>query len=105
MTTIFLRVAVRVGRRVTALVSFCAALPLAAQQPSPRTADTTVALTLDDAARLAARQSAAAEAALLRAEQAGARVPQRRSELLLNVSATACQRGYTPDARPPSRHT
>jgi outer membrane protein TolC len=44
-------------------------------------------LTLGDAARLGARQSAAAEVARYRATQADARVTQRRADLLPNASA------------------
>jgi outer membrane protein TolC len=55
-----------------------------AQQPSPPQT-----LTLGDAARLAARQSAAAQGASLRVEQAEARVQQRRADLFPNLSALA----------------
>jgi outer membrane protein len=50
-------------------------------------------LSLGDAARLAARQSAAAEAARYSADQAGARVKERRADLLPSVSASALQQG------------
>jgi outer membrane protein len=50
-------------------------------------------LTLGDAARLSARQSASAEAARYRAEQAEARVTQQRADLLPNLSAYALQQG------------
>jgi outer membrane protein len=46
-------------------------------------------LTLGEAARLAARQSAQAEGARLRADQLDARAQQRRADLLPNVSALA----------------
>jgi outer membrane protein len=57
--------------------------------------DTIVRLSLGDAARLGARQSAAAEGARLRVDQAEARVRQRRADLLPSVSAVASQNGRT----------
>jgi outer membrane protein TolC len=68
-----------------------AALAALALWPVPATAQPqqTLRLSLGDAARLGARQSAAAEGARLRAEQAHARVTQRRAELLPAVSALA----------------
>jgi outer membrane protein len=80
--------------RVGALLSLLVAL-LAGVAPPARAQDTTVRLTLGDAARLAARQSAAAEGARLRADQAEARVRQRRADLLPTVSAVASQNGRT----------
>lgn len=52
-------------------------------------------LTLGDAARLAAKQSASALAARYRADQAGARVTQTRSVFLPNVSVNAIESGRT----------
>src|SRR5215212_7934377 len=52
-------------------------------------------LTLGDAARLAARQSAIAQGARFRADEADARVRQRRSELLPNVSSYVQEAGRT----------
>jgi len=60
-----------------------------AQQPAP------TALTLGDAARLAARQSVPSLAAQLRAREAAARVTQARADLLPSVSALALQSGHT----------
>ena len=54
-----------------------------------------VPLSLGDAARLAAKQNAAAIAARYRAEQADARITQRRADLLPNVSASALENGRT----------
>lgn len=54
-----------------------------------------VRLTLGEAARLAASQSAVAQGAQLRTEQARARVTQRRADLLPNLSASALQSGRT----------
>ena len=69
-------------------------LPLAfarlhAQAPEP------VALSLGDAARLAAKQNATVVAARYRAEQADARVTQRRADILPNFSASALENGRT----------
>ncbi|MBI3792289.1 MAG: TetR/AcrR family transcriptional regulator, partial [Gemmatimonadetes bacterium] len=50
-----------------------------------------VTLSLGDAARLAARQSAATQVALARADQADARVTQRRADLLPFLNATALE--------------
>ena len=66
-----------------------AAAPLGAQQPS------VVSLTLGDAARLAARQSALARGARLRADEAEARVRQRKSDLLPTVSSYVQEAGRT----------
>ena len=70
-------------------VAFAAAQ---SQQPQPATP---VSLSLGDAARLASKQNAAAVAARYRAEQADARVTQRRADLLPNVSASALENGRT----------
>src|SRR4030095_16894199 len=56
---------------------------------------TPVSLSLGDAAKLASKQNAAALAARYRAEQADARVTQRRADLLPNVSASALENGRT----------
>lgn len=64
-------------------------LGLLATVVATRTADAqqgVIALSLGDAARLAARQNAGAVAARYRTEQADARAVQRRSELLPNIS-------------------
>lgn len=52
-------------------------------------------LSLGDAARLAAHQSASAEEARFQAAQVAARVTQARSDLLPNVSAYAMEHGVT----------
>ncbi|MEP6690707.1 MAG: TolC family protein [Gemmatimonadaceae bacterium] len=62
---------------------------LAAQATAP------TRLSLGDAARLAARQNAGAEQARFRAQQAEARIAQRRADILPNVSAVAVQSGRT----------
>jgi outer membrane protein TolC len=61
-------------------------------QPPPATP---VSLSLGDAAKLAAKQNANVVAARYRAEQADARVTQRRADLLPNVSASALENGRT----------
>ena len=50
---------------------------------------TPIALTLGDAARLAARQSLPTQGALLRADAADTRITQRRADLLPNFFGTA----------------
>jgi outer membrane protein len=54
-----------------------------------------ISLTLGDAARLAARQSAPAIEADLRTREAEARVTQRRADLLPSVSTSALESGHT----------
>ncbi|HJP84638.1 MAG TPA: TolC family protein [Gemmatimonadaceae bacterium] len=61
----------------------------------PRPVGGVLPLSLGDAARLAARQSALAEGARLRANEAEARVRERRADLLPNLSAYANQSGHT----------
>ncbi|HKN57821.1 MAG TPA: TolC family protein [Gemmatimonadaceae bacterium] len=73
----------------------------AAQQTSPTPPGPSVQpgavipLSLGDAARLAARQSALAQGARLRADEAEARVRQRRADLLPNLSGYVQQAGRT----------
>ena len=71
------------------LASLAAITVLPAQTVGPAT------LSLGDAARLAARQGAVVVAARFRADQADARVTQRRADLLPNVSASALENGRT----------
>ena len=63
--------------------------PLGAQQP------TVLPLSLGDAARLAAQQSAMAQGARLRADEAQARVRERRADLLPTVSSYVQEAGRT----------
>jgi hypothetical protein len=64
--------------------------------PGPSTRpDTVVALSLGDAARLAARQSAIAQGARVRADEAHARIAQRRADLLPNLNGYVQQGGRT----------
>ncbi|MFN2572722.1 MAG: TolC family protein [Gemmatimonadales bacterium] len=64
--------------------------PLAAPRP-----DSVIPLTLGDAARLAARQNASAQGARFRADEAQARVRERRADLLPNVSSYVQEAGRT----------
>jgi outer membrane protein len=66
-----------------------ASAPVGAQQTP------VISLTLGDAARLAARQSAMAQGARLRADEADARVRQRKADLLPNVSSYVQEAGRT----------
>lgn len=67
-----------------------ASLPLAAQSPIPP-----VRLSLGEATRLAAKQSASTEVARFREQQASARITQRRADLLPNLSLNAGESGRT----------
>lgn len=82
------------GRALVALLTLLSidASAIAAQQGTPATP---LRLTLGEAARLASHQSAIAMSAQLRADQARARVTQRRADLLPSVSANALQSGRT----------
>jgi outer membrane protein TolC len=82
---------------ISRLFAFAAAIlpaTLAAQQWTPAAPHDT-ALTLGQAARLAARQSAAVLAAQQRTREASARVRQARAALLPDVSANASRTGRT----------
>jgi outer membrane protein TolC len=99
MTDIFS--SARFGALAAAAVLAVASSPSAAQQtsanpPGPATQpDTVISLSLGDAARLAARQSALSQGARLRADEAEARVRQRRADLLPNLSGYVQQAGRT----------
>ena len=88
-------------RALTTIASIAiAAASATAQQASsaPGPANdqpTIIPLSLGDAARLAARQSAVAQGARLRADEAQARVRQRKADLLPNVSTYVQQSGRT----------
>ena len=71
-----------------ASIAFASA-PIRAQQTPA------LSLTLGDAARLAARQSALAQGARLRADEAEARVRQRKADLLPTVSSYVQEAGRT----------
>lgn len=86
-------------RRVLAAAATIAIVssPLSGQTPDtlPRPIGGVISLSLGDAARLAARQSALAEGARLRADEAQARVRQRRADLLPNLSGYVQEAGRT----------
>jgi len=72
----------------SAIALIASAGAVEAQQPA-------TSLTLGDAARLAARQSAPSLFAQLQAREAAARVIQKRADLLPSLSAGALQSGHT----------
>lgn len=80
---------VRVRLLSAAAILAFASPRLDAQQP------TVLPLSLGDAARLAAQQSAPAQGARLRADEANARVRQRRADLLPTISSYVQQAGRT----------
>jgi outer membrane protein TolC len=80
---------VRLGVLTVAAAIAIAPPPVRAQQiPS-------ISLTLGDAARLAARQSAVARGARLRADEAESRVRQRKADLLPTISSYVQEAGRT----------
>jgi len=91
----------RMNRRlfgVAATIAVASSATLAqtpANAPTPILAGAVVPLSLGDAARVAARQSAISRGARLRADEAGARVRERRSELLPNLSSYIQEAGRT----------
>jgi outer membrane protein TolC len=80
-----------------ATVSSAAFAQTSGNQPAPTATQSgqALALTLGDAARLAANQSAISRGARLRADEAGARVRQRKSDLLPTVSSYVQEAGRT----------
>ena len=82
---------------VVAATLAIASSPVLAQNTDslPQPVAGVVQLSLGDAARLAAQQSALAQGARLRADEAQARVRARRADLLPNLSAYANQSGHT----------
>jgi len=80
---------VRVRFLTAAAILLSASPRLDAQQP------TVLSLSLGDAGRLAAQQSALAKGARLRADEAQARVRQRRADLLPTVSSYVQEAGRT----------
>ena len=83
-------------RTIAATISVLVTSGLGAQQTAP------TALTLGDAARLAAKQSTPALAAQFRAREAAARVTQTRAELLPTFSTFALQSGHTINLEEPA---
>ena len=94
MTCHPLRRIVFAGLALTLIVALMAFVARAASAQQP-VADGTMRLTLGEAVRLAARQSAAVEGALARVDAAKARVTQRRADLLPSISAAIAERGST----------
>lgn len=88
-------------RALLAVVSVAIVAPAYSQQISVARSDSVgqgaavIPLSLGDAARLAARQSAIAQGARLRADEAEARVRERRADLLPNITSYAQQSGHT----------
>ena len=80
---------VRVRLLTAAAILLFASPRLPAQQP------TVLSISLGDAGRLAAQQSALAQGARLRADEAQARVRQRRADLLPTVSSYVQEAGRT----------
>ncbi len=95
MNCLFFRRQISVGFVLALIVALAAFLARSASAQQPAAGDTTVRLTLGEAVRLAARQNAAVEGARARVDAAQARVTQRRSDLLPNVSAAVAERGTT----------
>ena len=78
-----------------ATVSSAALAQTPVAPPSRVQPGSAISLTLGDAARLAANQSAISQGARLRADEAGARVRQRKSDLLPTVSSYVQEAGRT----------
>lgn len=91
----------RMNRRLLGVVATIATAPSVglaqtpANSPTPVLTGSVVPLSLGDAARVAASQSAISRGARLRADEAGARVRERRSELLPNLSSYVQEAGRT----------
>jgi outer membrane protein TolC len=89
------------NRRLFGVVAAIAGASSATRAQTPATPTTpvltgaVVPLSLGDAARVAASQSAISRGARLRADEAGARARQRRSELLPNFSSYVQEAGRT----------
>jgi outer membrane protein len=81
------------SRAALALACFAGLAPAALVAQTTPVA--TAPITLGDAARLAAKRNTSAEVARLRADQAEARVSQRRADLMPNVFANALETGRT----------
>jgi len=81
-------------RLVRAMLLPAFVVPIAFTTAHAQTSEPVV-LSLGDAARLASKQNATVVAARYRAEQAGARVTQRRADIMPNFSASALENGRT----------
>jgi outer membrane protein TolC len=85
----------RLPRHALARIVLLLALVTSDAAPALAQDRTPLSLTLGDAARLAASQSSAVLVARSRADQAGARITQRRADLRPNVGAYVQQAGRT----------
>ncbi len=83
------------GTIAIAASSLAAQTPVAAPGPAVTEPAEAIPLSLGDAARLAARQSAVAQGARLRADEAQARVRERKADLLPTVSSYVQEAGRT----------
>jgi outer membrane protein TolC len=88
-------VSIHAVRAMLARVVLLSALLAVAAANAVAQASAPVTLSLGEAARLAVKQNAGAIAARYRAEQAEARITQRRADLLPNVTASALENGRT----------
>ena len=99
MTDIFSSVSTRLFAAVATIAIASSALasqtPVTAPGPGMTQPTAAIPLSLGDAARLAAHQSALAQGARLRADEAQARVRQRKADLLPTVSSYVQESGRT----------
>ena len=95
MNRLFVRHHVSIGLTLALIVALLAFFARTASAQQSAASDSTVRLSLGDAVRLAARQHASVEGARARVDAAQARVTQKRSDLLPNVSAAVAERGST----------
>lgn len=82
---------VRAALGFGAAITFAAAAPVLFAQTTGQTAPQSVALSIGDAARMAARNSAPAQTAQIRVEEAQARQRQSRAGMLPSIDASASQ--------------
>jgi outer membrane protein len=83
------------GTIAIASSSLAAQIPVTAPGPAMTQPAAAIPISLGDAARLAARQSALAQGARLRADEAQARVRERKADLLPTVSSYVQEAGRT----------
>jgi outer membrane protein len=99
MTEIFSSVRIRLFAAATTIAitssGLAAQTPVTAPGPGIPTPVAAIPLSLGDAARLAAHQSALAQGARLRADEAQARVRQRKADLLPTVTSYVQEAGRT----------
>jgi outer membrane protein len=95
MNRLFFRRQISIGLALALIVALAAFFARTASAQQVTSADSTIRLSLGDAVRLAARQNASVEGARARVDAAQARVTQKRSDLLPNLSAAVAERGST----------